>query len=168
MTVRAARSKSPVKRRKIVYHDSSTPSTSSSSPNASISIADATDITTSPSNFVSTSCQTLSVNGAMIFADMTRESEVQFYTGFSSHKFKAFLSILFPMARVMHYWRPGKQVVDQALERRDHNITLRKLSMEQEVLLTLMRLRVGLLIEDLAFRFRISVGLASSIFTTWI
>ena len=58
--------------------------------------------------------------------------------------------------------------MDQSKERSHNNIETRKLSLEQELLLTLMRLRVGLLIEDLAFRFRISVGLASSIFTTWI
>ena len=37
MTVRAARSKSPVKRRKLVYHDSSLPSTSSDSMNSDVS-----------------------------------------------------------------------------------------------------------------------------------
>lgn len=42
----------------------------------------------------------------------------------------------------------------------------RKLSLEQEFLLTLIRLRLGLLIEDLAFQ--VSVGKVSQITITWI
>ena len=32
----------------------------------------------------------------------------------------------------------------------------------------MMRLRVGLLVPDLAFRFNLCTGLVSSVFTTWI
>ena len=44
----------------------------------------------------------------------------------------------------------------------------RKLTLEQELLLTLMRLRLGLLLEDLAWRFNTSAGTASSIFITCV
>ena len=44
----------------------------------------------------------------------------------------------------------------------------RKLALEQELLLTLTRLRLGLLLEDLAWRFNNSAGTASSIFLTWV
>ena len=44
----------------------------------------------------------------------------------------------------------------------------RKLSLEQEFLLVLMKLRLGLMVEDLAFRFQISAGKVSQIFITWI
>ena len=37
----------------------------------------------------------------------------------------------------------------------------RKLSLEQEFLLVLMKLRLGLMVEDLAFRFQISAGKVS-------
>ena len=48
------------------------------------------------------------------------------------------------------------------------NVNLRKFrtSLEQEYLLTMMRHRVGLMIDDLVFRFDISNMLASSVFTT--
>jgi len=44
----------------------------------------------------------------------------------------------------------------------------RKLSLEEELLAVLMRLRLGLLLEDMADRFDIAKGTASKIFTTWI
>ena len=50
------------------------------------------------------------------------------------------------------------------------NVNLRKFrtSLEQEYLLTMIRHRVGLRIDDLVFRFDISNMLASSVFTTWL
>ena len=44
----------------------------------------------------------------------------------------------------------------------------RKLSPQQELLLCLMRLRLALLVDDLAFRFQISSTTVRSIFITWI
>ena len=57
---------------------------------------------------------------------------------------------------------------DLSFPRDRKNINLRELSLEQEFLLTMMRLRAGLMIDDLAFRFNISNMLASSVFTTWL
>ena len=45
---------------------------------------------------------------------------------------------------------------------------VRKLNMKDEFLLTLMKLRLGLLFGDLGDRFGISLGTASRIFSTWI
>ena len=44
----------------------------------------------------------------------------------------------------------------------------RKLSLEQEYLLVLMRLRLGLLIKDIAFSFQVSSTRVSQIWITWI
>ena len=44
----------------------------------------------------------------------------------------------------------------------------RKLTPEDELLLTLIRLRLGLLHEDIAFRFGIAVSTVNDIVTTWI
>ena len=43
-----------------------------------------------------------------------------------------------------------------------------KVSGRDQFLLTLMRLRLGLMFEDLADRFCISVSTCSNLFTTWI
>ena len=44
----------------------------------------------------------------------------------------------------------------------------RILSLEDEILMTLMRIRLDCPVEDLAFRFGVSVSLATSIITTFI
>ena len=44
----------------------------------------------------------------------------------------------------------------------------RKLTLEQEFLLVLMRLKLGFLVEDLAFRFCVSAEKVSQIIITWV
>ena len=69
----------------------------------------------------------------------------------------------------MHYWKGIKQTTTNCTSSREkRNIALRSLSLEQEFLLTMMRIRTGILLQDLAFRFQISLGLVSNIFTTWV
>ena len=115
--------------------------------------------------------------GALTFAQLTRESDVKFYTGFkSTDMFRLVFIFLSIKAINMRYWRGGKQTQietqgnDPYLKPGDYNRPgpNRKLTLEQEFLLVMMRLRVGLLVPDLAFRFNVTTGLISSIFTTWI
>lgn len=47
-------------------------------------------------------------------------------------------------------------------------MSLRALDLEQEFLLTMVRLKTGIMTQDLAFRFQISEGLVSVLFTTWV
>ncbi len=79
----------------------------------------------------------------------------------------------------MQYWRGAKQTEKEASKEITTPFQLfagtgkksgspRKLSLEQEIVLTLMKLRLALLTEDLAFRFQVSLATASSIFITWI
>ena len=107
---------------------------------------------------------------AMIFADLTRDHDVTFFTGLSnSSTFKLVFEFLSKKATTMHYWKGKKNTSQNALAPRDlKNATLRSLSLEQELLSTLMRLRLGLLTDDLAHRFMISKGSMSCIFTTWL
>ena len=103
---------------------------------------------------------------AMIFADLTRDHDVTFFTGLSnSSNFKLVFEFLSKKATTMHYWKGKKNTSQNALAPRDlKNATLRSLSLEQELLSTLMRLRLGLLTDDLAHRFMISKGSMSCIF----
>ena len=70
-------------------------------------------------------------------------------------------------ARQMTYWRGEKLTNKEAALAIDKGPP-RKLSLEQEFLLSLMKMRLGLLTEDLAWRFDISAGLTSQIFFIWV
>ena len=98
-------------------------------------------------------------------------------------------NFLVPRAGLMKYWEGPKRSScverERTQQRTDIIISLhvyaegsvlpinkpgpqRKTSLEQEFLLTLMRLRLGLLIKDLAFRFQISTTRVSQIWITWV
>ena len=69
----------------------------------------------------------------------------------------------------MHYWKDMTNTakdLSSPLDRK--NVNRRKLGLEQELLLTMRRLRAGLIIDDLAFRFDVPNMLASLVFTTWL
>ena len=116
----------------------------------------------------------------MRFEQLTRESDVRFYTGLpSTEAFRCLLDYLLPKAKNMQYWRGSKQTEKErpkdptpfqqfAGGYDSRTGPPRKLRLEEEFLLTLMKLRLSLLLEDLAFRFQISSGSASSIFITWV
>ena len=116
----------------------------------------------------------------MRFEQITRECDVKFFTGLpSTEAFRCLFDYLLPKAKAMQYWRGAKQTqkeqqkepsaFQQYAGRSDIRVgPPRKLSLEQELLLTLMKLRLALLLEDLAFRFEISTWTTSSILITWI
>ena len=122
----------------------------------------------------------LSVKIPLRFEQFTREFEVKFYTGLPSTEcFKCVFDFLLPKAQDMQYWHGAKQTENESAKVPYTQYQLfagtgkrsgppRKLSLEQEILLTLIKLRLALLTEDLAFRFQVSSTTASSIFTTWI
>ncbi|VDI47718.1 Hypothetical predicted protein [Mytilus galloprovincialis] len=68
----------------------------------------------------------------------------------------------------MTYWRGPRRVANPLKYKANFRTFKRTLSLRQEFLLTLMKLRLGLLSEDLADRFGISTATVSSVFTTWI
>jgi hypothetical protein len=91
------------------------------------------------------------------------DTKVSFYTGFPSYKhFKACFDFLGPAVDHLEY-RDSLKVLPKSKKGRP-----RSLSPIDEFFLTLVRLRLGLLEQDLAYRFGISQSTVSRIFTTWI
>ena len=86
---------------------------------------------------------------------------VAFYTGFSSYRiFLAFFSFLGPAVNKLRYWG--------AKERARTRRRAMKLLPIDQLLMTLVRLRLNLKVVDLAFRFGVSPAVVSRYFTTWI
>ena len=86
---------------------------------------------------------------------------VRLYTGFTSYIiFLTFFHFLGPVVNDLNYWgsREG--------QRQRHRV--RKLDPVNQLLLVLMKLKLNLKLEDLAFRFKISASLVSRYITTWI
>ena len=111
---------------------------------------------------------------------ITREYDVRLYTGFqSTEAFKAIFDFLSPKAARMNYWKGDKQTSMEKSDRFESmDATMsafvgkrrppRKLTLEQELLLVMMRLRLALCVVDLAFCFKVSESLVSSIFCNWV
>jgi len=117
----------------------------------------------------------------MRFEQLTRESDVRTFTGLpSTQAFKCLFEYLMPKAQHMQYWRGDKQTTREAPNDRGVPDLAgvktdksrpgpgRKLDLAQELLLTLMKLKLALLTDDLAFRFMVCSTTVSSIFITWI
>ncbi len=93
---------------------------------------------------------------------------MNFYTGFSSiQAFLAVYKLIEPNLHKVQYWRGSKRVISTRY-RSFTRSKVKKLTYKDELLLTLMRLRLGLLNEDLADRFGVSPTVCSSTFKTWI
>ena len=96
-------------------------------------------------------------------------AKMNFYTGISSIPiFNMLFLLIQPYIINLIYWKGPKYHQNFSKIRKRKSKVAKKLTQRDEFLLTLMRLRLGLLNEDLADRFGISPGLSSYIFTTWI
>ena len=90
------------------------------------------------------------------------DSLVKFYTGFASYAlFLMFFEFLGPSVYRLSYWGDH----ERKTSRRRKNTALTPLN---QYFLTLVKLRLNLQVKDLAHRFRISTGLVSKYFITWI
>jgi len=100
---------------------------------------------------------------------LATDKKVRFYTGIQS---KAVFDLLYeyvqPKVEKMNYWRGSSTTKDAMKVFTRKRGRRRKLQQKDEMLLTLMKLRLGLLNEDIAYRFDIAESTVSSIFTTWI
>ena len=103
----------------------------------------------------------------MHFAQITRESDVRLFTGLrDAETFKFLFKQLSLDARQMTYWRGEKLTNKEAALAIDKGLP--RFHWGKFLLLSLMKLCLGLLKEDLAWRFNISTGLTSQIFFTWV
>ena len=85
----------------------------------------------------------------------------QFYTGFISYDiFLDFYKFLGPAVNELNYWG-----MKESIGQRNYD---RKLSPINQLFLTLVKLRLNLKLQDLAFRFGISTTSVSRYFTTWV
>ena len=101
---------------------------------------------------------------------LTSEKKTMFYTGIPNKEiYDTLFNYVKPRAQNLSYWQGEKKTkqstVNPHSKRQGRN---RKLPLEDEMLLTLMKLRLGLMNEDLCERFHVSHGVCSSIITTWI
>ena len=104
---------------------------------------------------------------------LKNDKQVHFYTGLPTVKhFELIYNYMYDKVKKMPYWRGDKRVVANPLHRHRAGYKKtgrpRKLSIKAELLLVLMKLRLGLLNHDLADRFEVSHTTVSSIFITWV
>ncbi|XP_033220479.1 uncharacterized protein LOC117175053 isoform X2 [Belonocnema kinseyi] len=86
-----------------------------------------------------------------------------FYTGLHFKYITVIMSFIGDVANSLNYW--GSSRKSNANEKHKAR---RKLTPLQELILVLTRLRCGLLLEGMSYRFEVSVELLSSINITWI
>ncbi|XP_015123607.1 uncharacterized protein LOC107045759 [Diachasma alloeum] len=97
--------------------------------------------------------------------DESRQNKIafEFYTGLTYGQFDALWSFLNPEASRLQIWR-GKDTPLQP-QKKHHK---QKLNARDQLVLTLVRLRSGLLLKDLALRTGLSESSISKIIVTWI
>lgn len=96
------------------------------------------------------------------------DHKTRFYTGLPSWlTFLALFQFLEPKASRMTLWC-GNKTSKQTLHNQSKVGRKRKLALVDEFFSVLMRLRLGLLVEDVADRFQISSTTMSRLFNTWI
>lgn len=96
------------------------------------------------------------------------DHDFRFYTGFPDYAtFKVFFDYLTPACNHLIYYGCANDTV-VASEEQNKRGRARALSPEQELFMVLVRLRCGILIEDLAHRFDLSSSHVSRIWITWV
>ena len=122
----------------------------------------------------------------MKFAQITKDSDVPFFTELDGSKmFETVFEYVREKGAVMTYWDGSRKTMKESKRPKPEAFSLenemngeslqnrkpgpaRKLSLEQEFLLVLMKLRLGLMTEDLAFRFDVSPGKVLQTVITWV
>ena len=116
------------------------------------------------SNIDSQSSLTLSPANDLIHLIHDSDSKTRFYTGLPTYGvFKALVKYFEPKIIRARQWQ-GQQTKDEDVS----IVGKKKLDVAGELLAVLMRLRLGLLLEDVADRCKVSVSTMSRMFTTWL
>ncbi|XP_065671828.1 uncharacterized protein LOC136089697 [Hydra vulgaris] len=112
--------------------------------------------------------QTVKLKQKFSWRLVNNDKRMNFYTGISSIAiFNVIFGLLKPFLPSIRYWRGPKHSRSKVKQLKSIS-KCKLLSHKEEFLMTLMRLRLGLLNEDIADRFDISKALCSNIFTTFI
>ena len=102
------------------------------------------------------------------FTSIANDRQMRFFTGIQTLSvFNALHSVLKPFIPKLTYWRGSKQV-HSSKGRKGRKTHFSKITSRDQVLLVLMRLRLGLLTHDLAEWVQISEGTMSSFIATWV
>ena len=105
---------------------------------------------------------------------LKNDKKIKYYTGLPSREvFNLLYDYVHPKVEKMAYWRGTKHVIGSKRIRKFIKSPKkfgpsRKLSIKDELLMVLMKLRLGLMNEDLSDRFGTTTSVVSSIFNTWI
>ncbi|XP_033741819.1 uncharacterized protein LOC117328399 [Pecten maximus] len=106
------------------------------------------------------------------YNSILNDKDMKFHTGIPTIKaFDAIFNVIKPSITHMKYWHSGtfvKFVCNPLRYKRSPKKTSRRcLTSKDEMLMTLMKIRLGTLNQELALKFGISKQTVSNIFTTW-
>jgi hypothetical protein len=93
---------------------------------------------------------------------------MKFFTGLTRAQFDHLFSSLGDCVYGLVYWRGNRTAKCKSKHFPQRKGGRTKLSLQNQLLLTLMRLRLALLHQDLAFRFGVSLATVSVIVSTWV
>ena len=176
-------SKSPKRRRQLEYQkETATPAVTKSVVHAGPSEVTPVDNSGIPASdeLMKSGDDSSGLTLCTACAQITRDADVRLYTGMQNRDaFRTLFEYLLPKAKNMNYWKEDKQT-EAEKPKRYSDMTMdespnvrkpgpqRKLKLEQELLLIMLRLHLALSVGDLAFRFAISDTFVSSIFISWV
>ena len=102
-------------------------------------------------------------------AVMKSDAKVKFYTGFPNvASFNVIYQCILPHLHKVRYWKGPKRLCNPLKQKNRFSKNIRTLTPKEEMVMCLMKLRMGLLNEDIADRFGVSTTHVSSVFTTWL
>lgn len=97
------------------------------------------------------------------------DKKVKYYTGIPSiEAFNEIFEHVEPHLSTVRYWKGPKRLCNPLKQKQRYCSAKRQLSAKEELILCLMKLRLGMLNEDLADRFGVSWTHVSNVFVTWL